>query len=66
MDAVWDAMSAAPGMMMLPAAVRFTTFLRGVLPLRAFDVVVGREAGVYTSMAGFTGRRDPDADSPAR
>lgn len=66
MDAVWDAMPAAPGMMMLPAAVRFATFLRGALPLRAFDAVVGRKVGVYTSMEGLTGRRDPDADSPAR
>jgi all-trans-retinol dehydrogenase (NAD+) len=55
-DAIWDALPAAPGMMMLPAAVRFSTFLRGVLPLRAFDAVVGRKVGVCTSMEGFTGR----------
>jgi all-trans-retinol dehydrogenase (NAD+) len=62
----WDALPAAPGMMMLPPAVRFSTFLRGVLPLRVFDAVVGRKVGVYTSMADFTGHAGPTLDSPAR
>jgi hypothetical protein len=63
---VWDALPAAPGMMMMPAAVRFSTFLRGVLPLRTFDALVGRKVGVYTSMTDFTGHRATGVDSPAR
>ncbi len=65
-DTVWDALPAAPGMMMLPAAVRFSTFLKGILPQRVFDAVVGRKVGVYTSMTDFTGHSGPAADSPAR
>lgn len=64
--AVWDALPTAPALMMLPPAVRFSTFLKGVLPQRAFDAVVGRTVGVYTSMESFIGHRDPEADFPAR
>jgi hypothetical protein len=39
-----------------PFMVRLLPFLRGVLPTRTFDLVVGRVFGVYRSMDTFVGR----------
>lgn len=41
----------------MPAIVNLLPFVRGILPARAFDVVVGRFFGIYNSMANFTGRK---------
>lgn len=40
----------------LPFMVRFTPFLRGVLPTRVFDILIGKWLGIYKSMAAFKGR----------
>ena len=40
----------------LPFMVRFTPFLRGVLPIRVFDFLIGKWLGIYKSMNDFTGR----------
>ncbi|PCE65829.1 SDR family NAD(P)-dependent oxidoreductase [Sediminicola luteus] len=40
----------------LPFMVRFTPFLRGVLPTRVFDTIIGKWLGIYKSMAAFKGR----------
>lgn len=41
----------------LPRVVNFLPLLRGILPTRWFDRVVGGWLGVYDSMSDFTGRR---------
>jgi short-subunit dehydrogenase len=41
----------------MPAIVRFLPLVRGILPARVFDVVVGRFFGIYESMKDFTGRK---------
>jgi short-subunit dehydrogenase len=38
-----------------PFMVKSLPFVRGILPVRLFDLIVGRALGVYRSMAGFTG-----------
>ncbi|MGD8494774.1 MAG: SDR family oxidoreductase [Gemmatimonadales bacterium] len=40
----------------LPRIVGLVSLLRGLLPIRWFDVVVGRWLGVYESMRSFRGR----------
>lgn len=40
----------------LPRATRLVPFLRGIMPARWFDRLVGRWGGVYESMATFHGR----------
>lgn len=44
-----------------PAIVHLLPLLRGILPARLFDRVVGRGFNVYTSMDQFTGRPLPAA-----
>jgi all-trans-retinol dehydrogenase (NAD+) len=39
-----------------PAIVHLLPFLRGILPTKLFDAVVGRSFNVYTSMDHFAGR----------
>jgi all-trans-retinol dehydrogenase (NAD+) len=39
-----------------PKTVRTLPFLKGVLPIRAFDFVAGKLFGIYKSMDGFVGR----------
>ncbi|MBB6611719.1 SDR family oxidoreductase [Pontibacter sp. Tf4] len=46
-----------------PAVVYLLPLLRGLLPTRMFDLIVGRFFNVYTSMDHFTGR--PAAEQPA-
>lgn len=54
-DAIW---------VRTPGIVHLLPLVRGLLPTRWFDVVVGRWLGVYTTMASFTGRVPPrDADA---
>jgi len=42
----------------MPGIVNILPLVRGLLPRRAFDVVVGRWFGIYDSMSGFTGRKE--------
>ncbi|WP_022888921.1 SDR family NAD(P)-dependent oxidoreductase [Agromyces italicus] len=56
-DRVWRAMLAGTPLVELPASVRLSRALRGLLPTRVFDRVVGDGFGIYRSMERFTGRR---------
>lgn len=40
----------------MPALVYLIPLLKGLLPARLFDLLIGRGMGVYSSMAGFKGR----------
>lgn len=40
----------------MPAIIYLLPLVRGILPARIFDLVVGRFMGIYKSMEGFTGR----------
>jgi all-trans-retinol dehydrogenase (NAD+) len=55
-DRVWRAMLAGAPLVELPWSVGFSRALRGLLPTRVFDRVVGDGFGVYRSMERFTGR----------
>ena len=55
-DRVWDAMLAGKPLLMLPKSVALAKALKGILPVRAWDVVASRIFGVYSSMDEFTGR----------
>lgn len=41
----------------MPTIINLLPLVRGVLPTRLFDIVVGRFFGIYKSMANFTGRK---------
>ncbi len=41
----------------MPAIVNLLPLVRGILPARVFDIVVGRVFGIYESMTDFTGRQ---------
>ncbi len=41
-----------------PFMVRTLPFVKGVLPVRIFDLVVGKWLGVYSSMDGFKGHKN--------
>lgn len=41
----------------MPAVVNLLPLVRAILPVRVFDIVVGRAFGIYKSMSGFTGRK---------
>ncbi|WP_159604429.1 SDR family NAD(P)-dependent oxidoreductase [Agromyces humi] len=55
-DRVWKAMLAGTPLVELPWRVGLSRALRGLLPTRVFDRVVGDGFGVYRSMERFTGR----------
>ncbi|MFD4421740.1 SDR family oxidoreductase [Agromyces sp. NPDC058484] len=55
-DRVWRAMLAGTPLVQLPWSVGLSRALRGLLPTRVFDRVVGDGFGVYRSMERFTGR----------
>jgi all-trans-retinol dehydrogenase (NAD+) len=55
-DRVWRAMLAGRALVELPRSVRLSRALRGLLPTRVFDRVVGEGFGVYRSMEEFRGR----------
>lgn len=54
-ERAWDAMLRGTPILTLPASVKLSRILRGVLPTRAWDAVAER-LGVYRSMSTFTGR----------
>jgi short-subunit dehydrogenase len=54
--AAWRGLLAGTPVVLVPRSVRLAAAARGVLPTRAFDVVVGRAFGAYSSMDAFTGR----------
>jgi len=56
-DRVWRAMVAGRPLLELPWSVGLSRALRGVLPTRMFDRVIGEGFGIYRSMERFTGRR---------
>ena len=56
-DRVWKAMLAGVPLVELPWSVGLSRALRGILPARVFDRIVGDAFGVYRSMERFTGRR---------
>jgi hypothetical protein len=41
----------------MPAMVYAIPFVKGVLPARWFDTIVGKGLGVYKTMSTFTGRK---------
>jgi all-trans-retinol dehydrogenase (NAD+) len=53
---VWKAMKAGRPLLTMPWMVRRSMFLRGVLPLRAWDFLADKVFGVYRSMDEFKGR----------
>ena len=55
-DRVWRAMLAGRPLLELPWSVGFSRALRGLLPTRVFDRIVGNGLGIYRSMERFTGR----------
>ena len=55
-DRVWKAMLAGTPLVELPWSVGLSRALRGLLPTRVFDRIVGDGFGVYRSMERFTGR----------
>ncbi|WP_281883968.1 SDR family NAD(P)-dependent oxidoreductase [Agromyces rhizosphaerae] len=55
-DRVWRGMLAGRPLVQLPWSVGLSRVLRAVLPVRAFDRIVGGWFGVYRSMERFTGR----------
>ena len=55
-DRVWRAMLAGTPLVELPWSVGVSRALRGLLPTRLFDRIVGDGFGVYRSMERFTGR----------
>ena len=55
-DRVWRAMLAGAPLLELPWSVGLSRALRGLLPTRVFDRLVGDGFGVYRSMERFTGR----------
>lgn len=40
-----------------PFMVKTLPFVKGILPVRCFDLFVGKWLGIYKSMAGFTGHK---------
>lgn len=55
-DRVWRAMLDGRALVELPSSVRLSRVLRGILPTRVFDRVIGDGFGIYRSMDRFTGR----------
>lgn len=55
-DRVWRAMLAGTPLVELPWSVGLSRALRGILPTRVFDRLVGERLGIYRSMERFTGR----------
>jgi len=55
-DRVWNAMKSGKPFLTMPRTVRLSMFLRGVLPLRAWDFLADKVFGLYRSMDEFTGR----------
>lgn len=53
---VWRAMLRGRPILMMPAMVHVAKVVRGILPIRAWDVVGGRWFRIYHSMDEFTGR----------
>lgn len=54
---IWAELGDPRPILMLPASVNLLPVLKGLLPVRAFDAIVGRGMGIYSSMQDFTGRR---------
>ena len=54
---VWKAMRRGSPLLMMPAMVHAGKVAKGLLPIRAWDVVAGRVFRIYNSMDEFTGRR---------
>ncbi|MGD1840514.1 MAG: SDR family oxidoreductase [Thermonemataceae bacterium] len=48
-------------MLKAPWSVNLLPFLKGTLPIRVFDVVVGQGLNIYSSMAKFIGRPQTEA-----
>ncbi|MDX5421984.1 MAG: SDR family oxidoreductase [Hymenobacteraceae bacterium] len=60
-DAILDAVHKNKIMLRRPAIVHLLPVLRGILPTRIFDLIVGRGFNVYTSMDQFAGRPAAEA-----
>jgi all-trans-retinol dehydrogenase (NAD+) len=56
-ERVWKGMLAGTPLVELPWSVGVSRALRGLLPTRVFDRIIGEGFGVYRSMERFTGRR---------
>lgn len=60
-NAILQAIETDKILLRKPFIVTFLPLLRGLLPARMFDTIVGRWFKVYTSMNNFTGRPAPSA-----
>lgn len=58
---VWRAMKAGKPLLMLPAMVHAGKVAKGLLPIRAWDVVADKVFRIYNTMDDFTGRRPGSA-----
>ena len=54
---VWEAMKKGKLVVRAPWTVPLVATMKGVLPMRMFDLVVGKAFGVYSSMEEFKGHR---------
>lgn len=54
---VWKAMKKGAPLLMLPAMVHAGKVAKGILPIRAWDVVADKVFRIYNTMDDFTGRR---------
>lgn len=52
----WKAMLRGTPMLLLPWSVNLSKVLKGILPVRAWDLIGGKWFGVYRSMDDFVGR----------
>ncbi|KIS27019.1 short-chain dehydrogenase [Arthrobacter sp. SPG23] len=58
----WRAMAAGRPLLIAPATANLGKVLRGILPVRAWDLIGGRLFGIYAGMEKFTGRAE---DAPS-
>lgn len=60
-EKAWTGMRRGTPVVTAPWSVRGSVAVKGVLPVRVWDVVAGRLLGVYSSMDDFRGRTAPPA-----
>jgi short-subunit dehydrogenase len=54
-DRVWNAMKIGKPRLVMPWTVLFSSFMKGLLPVRAYDWVAKNIFGVYKTMDSFKG-----------
>lgn len=56
-EKIWQAMLSKKAFLREPVIVNFIPFLKGIMPTKVFDRVIGKGFGVYTSMEKFMGKK---------